>query len=85
MADETNKDFLEASDQDLQSLAEYVNADENAEVYAEIEKTHAAGAQQIVDSVMSAMGKEAADTPPSNQISMFDKDEFLDSLVGIDK
>ena len=77
MADETNKDFLEASDQDLQSLAEYVNADENAEVYAEIEKTHAAGAQQIVDSVMSAMGKEAADTPPSNQISMFDKDEFL--------
>ena len=74
MAEDKNKDFLEASDQDLQSLTEYIDSEENAEVYDEIERTHAAGAQRIVDAVI---GKTASDVPPANQMSMFDKDDFL--------
>lgn len=83
MAEDKNKDFLEASDQDLQSLTEYIDSEENAAVYDEIERTHAAGAQRIVDAVI---GKTASDVPPANQMSMFDKDDFLkkakESYVG---
>ena len=51
MSDEEKKEYLEASDQDLHSLTEYLNDDENAEVYREIEDLTSAEAQKIADAV----------------------------------
>ena len=77
MADEYKDDFLEASDADLHSLAEYTNENENKEVYDEIERVHSQGAEQVVASIVGNI--PVSEDPGPNQISMFDKDEFLKS------
>lgn len=77
MADEYKGDFLEASDSELHSLAEFAS-DDNGEVYEEIEKIHSEGAKQVVASIVESIPSSQNDgTPDPNQISMFDKDEFL--------
>lgn len=76
MSDEEKKEYLEASDQDLHSLTEYLNDDENAEVYREIEDLTSAEAQKIADAV-TGNTSSSNDVPPPNQMSMFDKNAFL--------
>lgn len=75
MADEENKDYLEASDKDLASLAEYTAAeDDSSAIYDEIERVHETGAREIVSRIT---GESSAEQPPADQISMFDKESFL--------
>lgn len=70
--------FLEASEEDIGGLAQYIDAEENDKAVQDLMQYEQDKAQEIVqDIVVQAATETHPPDVPENQISMFDSEEFL--------